>query len=130
MRDAQQEQALARFEGLIPESFHGRMAALEVLLEGTPSCRSGRRPLPAGHRSLSRLGRGSRRLLLRRREDLLQVVAFDDQFLRVVGCLEDDALLELVAATARWSTLSTVLRLLDVPLESGLAAWPPDEMAG
>jgi len=67
---------------------------------------------------------------LRRREDLLQVVAFDDQFLRVVGCLEDDALLELVAATARWSTLSTVLRLLDVPLESGLAAWPPDEMAG
>jgi alkylhydroperoxidase family enzyme len=40
--------------------------------------------------------------------------------------LDDDAVLELVAAIGTWSMISTVLRSLDVPLEDGVMAWPPD----
>jgi alkylhydroperoxidase family enzyme len=40
--------------------------------------------------------------------------------------LDDDAVLELVAAIGTWSMVSTVLRSLDVPLEEGVAAWPPE----
>ena len=43
--------------------------------------------------------------------------------------LEDDAVLELVAAIGTWSMISTVLRSLDVPLEAGVAPWPPDGLA-
>ena len=43
--------------------------------------------------------------------------------------LEDDAVVELVAAIGTWSMISTVLRSLDVPLEDGVAPWPPDGVA-
>ena len=43
--------------------------------------------------------------------------------------LEDDAVLELVAAIGTWSMISTVLRSLDIPLEDGVAPWPPDGAA-
>ncbi len=35
-------------------------------------------------------------------------------------------LLELVTAIALWRMVSTVLRTLEVPLEEGVAPWPPD----
>ena len=43
--------------------------------------------------------------------------------------LEDDSVLELVAAIGTWSMISTVLRSLDIPLEDGVAPWPPDGVA-
>ncbi len=40
-----------------------------------------------------------------------------------------EAVLELTMAIGIWSMASTVLRNLDVPLEEGVAAWPPDGRA-
>ncbi|MGZ8764800.1 MAG: carboxymuconolactone decarboxylase family protein [Acidimicrobiia bacterium] len=37
-----------------------------------------------------------------------------------------DALLELVTVIGGWQMISTILRTLEIPLESGVAAWPPD----
>lgn len=42
----------------------------------------------------------------------------------------DEALLEIVAAIATWRWISQVARSLDVPLEEGVASWPPDGLAG
>lgn len=39
---------------------------------------------------------------------------------------DDDALLELVAAIGTWQLVSVLRRSLDVPLEDGVAPWPPD----
>jgi len=36
------------------------------------------------------------------------------------------ALLELVAAIGTWRMISSILRSLEVPLEDGVAPWPPD----
>lgn len=44
----------------------------------------------------------------------------------LVRLLGEDAALEVVAAIGAWSMVSIVLRSLEVPLEAGLAAWPPD----
>ena len=38
----------------------------------------------------------------------------------------DDAVLELVASIATWRWISQVARSLDIPLEDGVASWPPD----
>jgi hypothetical protein len=35
-------------------------------------------------------------------------------------------LLELVAAIGNWRLFSSLLRSLEIPLEEGVAAWPPD----
>jgi alkylhydroperoxidase family enzyme len=41
--------------------------------------------------------------------------------------LDDDAVLfELVVAIGNWRLFSSLLRSLEVPLEDGVAAWPPD----
>ena len=40
--------------------------------------------------------------------------------------LTDDAVLELVAAIASWTMVSTLLRSLDIPLEEGVDPWPPE----
>jgi len=45
------------------------------------------------------------------------------------GDLSDDAVLELVAAIASWTMVSTILRSLEIPLEDGLAGWPPQGVA-
>ena len=37
-----------------------------------------------------------------------------------------EALVELVTAIGTWHMVSTMLRSLEVPLEEGVAAWPPD----
>ncbi|BBY08478.1 carboxymuconolactone decarboxylase family protein [Mycobacterium noviomagense] len=38
-------------------------------------------------------------------------------------------LIELVTAIAAWRMIATVVRSLDVPLEDGVASWPPDGQA-
>lgn len=38
--------------------------------------------------------------------------------------------LELVAAIGTWRLISQLLRSLEVPLEEGVAAWPPDGLPG
>jgi alkylhydroperoxidase family enzyme len=40
--------------------------------------------------------------------------------------LTPDAVVELVAAIAAWTMVSTLLRSLEIPLEDGIDAWPPD----
>jgi alkylhydroperoxidase family enzyme len=40
--------------------------------------------------------------------------------------LPPDALLELVVAIGNWRMFSSLLRSLEVPLEDGVAPWPPD----
>ena len=42
----------------------------------------------------------------------------------------DDAVVELVLAIGAWRTISQVARSLDIPLEEGVASWPPDGVAG
>ncbi len=42
----------------------------------------------------------------------------------------DDAVVELVLAIGAWRTISQVARSLDIPLEDGVASWPPDGVAG
>jgi len=39
---------------------------------------------------------------------------------------DEEDQLELVAAIGTWRLISALLRSLDVPLEKGVAAWPPD----
>jgi alkylhydroperoxidase family enzyme len=41
----------------------------------------------------------------------------------------DDEVLELVASIATWRWISQVARSLDIPLEDGVASWPPDGQA-
>jgi len=43
---------------------------------------------------------------------------------------DDDAVLELVLAIGAWRTISQVTRSLAIPLEDGVASWPPDGVAG
>ena len=38
----------------------------------------------------------------------------------------DEALIELVAAIGNWRLFSSLLRSLEIPLEEGVEAWPPD----
>ncbi len=39
---------------------------------------------------------------------------------------EVEALLELVVAIGNWRMISSLLRSLQIPLEDGIASWPPD----
>jgi alkylhydroperoxidase family enzyme len=40
--------------------------------------------------------------------------------------LPNEALIELVVAIGNWRLYSSLLRSLEVPLEEGVASWPPD----
>jgi len=42
---------------------------------------------------------------------------------------DEPALLELICAIGHWSMVSTLLRSMEVPLEDGVAPWPPDGVA-
>lgn len=44
---------------------------------------------------------------------------------RELGC-DRTVLVELVAAIAAWRMVASILRSLNVPLEEGVASWPPD----
>ena len=43
--------------------------------------------------------------------------------------LTPEAVVELVAVIGAWSMVSTLVRSLDIPLEEGVVAWPPDGTA-
>ncbi len=45
---------------------------------------------------------------------------------RSVAMLGRDASIDLVASVGTWSLISTVARGLRIPLEQGVASWPPD----
>jgi alkylhydroperoxidase family enzyme len=45
---------------------------------------------------------------------------------RLAARFHNDELLEIVATGTSWTWISTLLRSLDVPLDQGMTAWPPD----
>ena len=45
---------------------------------------------------------------------------------RLQPLLDEDALIELVAAVGLWHMVSQLTRSLEIPLEEGVASWPPD----
>jgi alkylhydroperoxidase family enzyme len=53
----------------------------------------------------------------------------DESWTRCEAALGRDASIDLVAAVGTWTLISTVARGLRVPLEDGVASWPPDGMA-
>lgn len=53
----------------------------------------------------------------------------DESWARCEAALGRDASIDLVAAVGTWSLISTVARGLRIPLEDGVASWPPDGKA-
>lgn len=65
--------------------------------------------------------------VLRATDEVVASGAISDATWRqLADAFTDDELVELVAVIANWSLFSTVLRSLEVPLEEGVVAWPPD----
>jgi alkylhydroperoxidase family enzyme len=53
----------------------------------------------------------------------------DESWARCEALLGRDASVDLVAAVGTWRLISTLARGLRVPLEAGVASWPPDGTA-
>jgi len=53
----------------------------------------------------------------------------EDTWQACAAHLTETALMELAASIGTWSMVSKFLRALDVPLEEGVAPWPPDGAA-
>jgi alkylhydroperoxidase family enzyme len=51
----------------------------------------------------------------------------DENWARCEAALGRDACVDLVAAVGTWSLISTLARGLRIPLEEGVASWPPDD---
>ena len=45
------------------------------------------------------------------------------------GLGETTSVLEVVGAIGTWRMISSILQSLDIPLEEGVASWPPDGKA-
>jgi alkylhydroperoxidase family enzyme len=81
-------------------------------------------------RTSDRFGAPERAVLAATDETLEQGTISPETFAeceRALGGTE--ALLELVAAIGNWRLFSSLLRSLDIPLEAGVAPWPPDGRA-
>lgn len=52
-----------------------------------------------------------------------------ESFDRCLASLGRNASIELVAAVGTWSMISKLAKSLDIPLEEGVASWPPDGTA-
>lgn len=50
----------------------------------------------------------------------------DETWSELSSFLADEALVELTVVIGHWLMISTILRSLKVPLEDGVAPWPPD----
>jgi alkylhydroperoxidase family enzyme len=50
----------------------------------------------------------------------------DESWTRCAAALGRDASIDLVAAVGTWSLVSNLARGLRIPLEEGVASWPPD----
>ena len=60
-------------------------------------------------------------------DDVLAVGAIHRQtWIALRRHFNDDELLEITAIAATWTWISALLRSLDVPLDEGMAPWPPD----
>jgi alkylhydroperoxidase family enzyme len=67
------------------------------------------------------------RAVLTATDELLETGDLCDQsWTRCEAALGRDASLDLVAAVATWQLISKLARGLRIPLETGVASWPPD----
>lgn len=68
------------------------------------------------------------RAVLRATDETLETGAASEATIvecrRLLG--SDDAVVELAAAIGTWRLISQIARSLDIPLEDGVASWPPD----
>jgi alkylhydroperoxidase family enzyme len=81
-------------------------------------------------RSSERLDARDRAVLAATDETLADGVISDATWREICRHLATDAeRVELVAAIGCWRMISSLLRSLEVPLEEGVAAWPPDGAA-
>jgi alkylhydroperoxidase family enzyme len=53
----------------------------------------------------------------------------EESFGRCLDLLGRNSSIELVAAVGTWSMISKLAKSLDIPLEEGVASWPPDAKA-
>jgi alkylhydroperoxidase family enzyme len=77
-------------------------------------------------RSAAHFGATERSVLAAVDEILETGTLSDDCWQGVRAALSEDEALELVAAVGTWHWVSQVTRSLEVPLEEGVASWPPD----
>lgn len=67
------------------------------------------------------------RAVLRATDETLRDGAIGDAtWTELASTLDHRQLLELVCAIGNWRLFSSLLRSVDVPLEDGVASWPPD----
>ncbi|MGC1513751.1 MAG: carboxymuconolactone decarboxylase family protein [Acidimicrobiales bacterium] len=79
-------------------------------------------------RNASHFGQTERAVLAATDETLRDGTISDETWAACQSALDGDpaVLVELVAAIGNWRLFSALLRSLQVPLEDGLEAWPPD----
>jgi alkylhydroperoxidase family enzyme len=69
-------------------------------------------------------------LVLRATDELLDTRGLSDEtWAQCETTLGRDSSIDLVAAVGTWNMISTVARGLRIPLEEGVASWPPDGKA-
>ena len=76
-------------------------------------------------RGSEHLGAEEKRVLAATDELLADGTLSDARFADCVASLGRDATLELVAAVGTWRMVSKLTRALAIPLEEGVASWPP-----
>ncbi len=74
-------------------------------------------------------GQPERAVLAATDDSLATGVISDESWAECAEAFDETALIELVAIIANWTLFSNLLRSLDVPLEEGVAPWPPDGQA-
>ena len=80
-------------------------------------------------RASARFGEAERTVLAATDELLATGTLDDARFAECVRRLGRDATVELVAAVGTWRLVSKLTRALAIPLEDGVASWPPDGAA-
>ena len=81
-------------------------------------------------RNSERFGDAERAVLAATDETLETGTISDETWAACATAIPDDAhRVELVIAIGNWRLFSALLRSLDVPLEDGVAPWPPDGLA-
>ena len=71
----------------------------------------------------------SERAVLAATDETIETGALSAETFARCEALLGDSVLDLVSAIGSWRLVSQVLRSLDVPLEDGIASWPPDGLA-
>jgi 4-carboxymuconolactone decarboxylase len=69
-------------------------------------------------------------VLLEATDQLLETGGLEaDHFARCLALFGRNATIEMVTAVGAWRLVSKFTRALDIPLEEGVASWPPDGQA-